>query len=170
MFRQLNHKYLTWEKEKSFSQLFCETPHEAEREPVPPCVRFQGFLHLSNGGRSRSRSLRHRCCHPGRGHHRHAGKLPSYICVLQVPLFCAVVDTYFCELSLSTVSITNVARVFVRPCRSRGLRTPSNIFIINLAVTDFLMCLTQAPVFFINSMHKRWIFGKKGNARLTTLS
>ncbi|XP_040031897.2 opsin 4b isoform X1 [Gasterosteus aculeatus] len=47
-------------------------------------------------------------------------------------------------------------------CRSRGLRTPSNIFIINLAVTDFLMCLTQAPVFFINSMHKRWIFGKKG--------
>ncbi|XP_037320222.2 melanopsin-A-like isoform X2 [Pungitius pungitius] len=47
-------------------------------------------------------------------------------------------------------------------CRSRSLRTPSNIFIINLAVTDFLMCLTQAPVFFINSMHKRWIFGKKG--------
>ncbi|KAF0025614.1 hypothetical protein F2P81_022495 [Scophthalmus maximus] len=47
-------------------------------------------------------------------------------------------------------------------CRSRGLRTPSNIFIINLAVTDFLMCFTQTPVFFITSMHKRWIFGKKG--------
>ncbi|KAE8284198.1 Melanopsin-A Mammalian-like melanopsin Melanopsin-M Opsin-4-A Opsin-4M [Larimichthys crocea] len=47
-------------------------------------------------------------------------------------------------------------------CRSRSLRTPSNIFIINLAVTDFLMCLTQTPTFFINSMHKRWIFGKKG--------
>ncbi|KAM9336245.1 melanopsin-A-like [Symphorus nematophorus] len=47
-------------------------------------------------------------------------------------------------------------------CRSRGLRTPSNIFIINLAVTDFLMCLTQTPIFFITSMHKRWIFGKKG--------
>ncbi|XP_034563210.1 melanopsin-A-like [Notolabrus celidotus] len=47
-------------------------------------------------------------------------------------------------------------------CRSRSLRTPSNIFIINLAVTDFLMCLTQTPVFFITSMHKRWIFGKKG--------
>uniref|UniRef100_A0A671YVU0 Opsin 4 n=1 Tax=Sparus aurata TaxID=8175 RepID=A0A671YVU0_SPAAU len=47
-------------------------------------------------------------------------------------------------------------------CRSRSLRTPSNIFIINLAVTDFLMCFTQTPIFFITSMHKRWIFGKKG--------
>ncbi|XP_068161284.1 melanopsin-A-like isoform X2 [Antennarius striatus] len=47
-------------------------------------------------------------------------------------------------------------------CRSRSLRTPSNIFIINLAVTDFFMCFTQTPTFFITSMHKRWIFGKKG--------
>ncbi|XP_061563602.1 melanopsin-A-like [Cololabis saira] len=47
-------------------------------------------------------------------------------------------------------------------CRSRSLRTPSNIFIINLAVTDFLMCFTQTPIFFITSMHKHWIFGKKG--------
>nr|BDG00820.1 mammalian-like melanopsin type 2 short isoform [Verasper moseri] len=47
-------------------------------------------------------------------------------------------------------------------CRSRSLRTPSNIFIINLAVTDFLMCFTQTPIFFLTSMHKRWIFGKKG--------
>ncbi|KAM9425195.1 melanopsin-A-like [Pholidichthys leucotaenia] len=47
-------------------------------------------------------------------------------------------------------------------CRSRSLRTPSNIFIINLAVADFLMCLTQTPIFFITSMHKHWIFGKKG--------
>ncbi|XP_077482094.1 melanopsin-A-like [Stigmatopora argus] len=47
-------------------------------------------------------------------------------------------------------------------CRSRSLRTPSNIFIINLAFTDFFMCLTQSPIFFITSMHKRWIFGKRG--------
>ncbi|XP_015242436.1 PREDICTED: melanopsin-A-like [Cyprinodon variegatus] len=46
--------------------------------------------------------------------------------------------------------------------RSRSLRTPSNIFIINLAITDFLMCATQSPIFFITSMHKHWIFGKKG--------
>lgn len=49
------------------------------------------------------------------------------------------------------------------PCRSRSLRTPANMFIINLAITDFLMCVTQTPTFFITSMNKRWIFGEKGN-------
>ncbi|XP_061666483.1 melanopsin-A-like isoform X3 [Syngnathoides biaculeatus] len=47
-------------------------------------------------------------------------------------------------------------------CRSRSLRTPSNVFIINLAAADFLMCATQAPVFFVSSMHKRWMFGRRG--------
>ncbi|KAF1375371.1 hypothetical protein PFLUV_G00219190 [Perca fluviatilis] len=36
------------------------------------------------------------------------------------------------------------------------------MFIINLAITDLLMCVTQTPIFFITSMHKRWIFGEKG--------
>ncbi|XP_015253985.1 PREDICTED: melanopsin-A-like [Cyprinodon variegatus] len=36
------------------------------------------------------------------------------------------------------------------------------MFIINLAVTDLLMCITQSPIFFTTSMHKRWIFGEKG--------
>ncbi|XP_010142035.1 PREDICTED: melanopsin-A-like [Buceros rhinoceros silvestris] len=47
-------------------------------------------------------------------------------------------------------------------CRSRSLQTPANILIINLAISDFLMSVTQAPVFFTNSLHKRWIFGEKG--------
>ncbi|XP_026771261.2 opsin 4b [Pangasianodon hypophthalmus] len=47
-------------------------------------------------------------------------------------------------------------------CKSRSLRTPANMFIINLAITDFLMCVTQTPIFFITSMHRRWIFGEKG--------
>uniref|UniRef100_A0A665UAY8 Opsin 4a (melanopsin) n=1 Tax=Echeneis naucrates TaxID=173247 RepID=A0A665UAY8_ECHNA len=45
---------------------------------------------------------------------------------------------------------------------SRCLRTPANMFIINLAITDFLMCVSQTPIFFITSMNKRWIFGEKG--------
>ncbi len=52
-------------------------------------------------------------------------------------------------------------------CRSRTLRTPANMFIINLALTDFLMCATQAPIFFTTSMHKRWIFGEKGTKKRT---
>ncbi|XP_033617640.1 melanopsin [Fukomys damarensis] len=47
-------------------------------------------------------------------------------------------------------------------CRSRGLQTPANMFIINLAVSDFLMCFTQAPVFFTSSLYKRWLFGEAG--------
>ncbi|XP_003466192.2 melanopsin [Cavia porcellus] len=47
-------------------------------------------------------------------------------------------------------------------CRSRGLRTPANMFIINLAVSDFLMSFTQAPVFFTSSLYKRWLFGEAG--------
>ncbi|XP_073452828.1 melanopsin isoform X1 [Aquarana catesbeiana] len=46
--------------------------------------------------------------------------------------------------------------------RSRSLRSPANMFIINLAISDFLMSITQAPVFFTTSLHKRWIFGEKG--------
>ncbi|KAM4636578.1 melanopsin [Discoglossus pictus] len=46
--------------------------------------------------------------------------------------------------------------------RSRSLRSPANMFIINLAITDFMMSVTQAPVFFATSLHKRWIFGEKG--------
>ncbi|KAK7902019.1 hypothetical protein WMY93_018788 [Mugilogobius chulae] len=45
--------------------------------------------------------------------------------------------------------------------RSRSLRTPANMFIINLAITDLLMCVTQTPIFFTTSMHKKWIFGEK---------
>ncbi|KAM4033043.1 melanopsin isoform 2-T2 [Anomaloglossus baeobatrachus] len=47
-------------------------------------------------------------------------------------------------------------------CRSRSLRSPANMFIINLAISDFCMSITQAPVFFATSLHKRWIFGEKG--------
>ncbi|KAG8520609.1 Melanopsin, partial [Galemys pyrenaicus] len=47
-------------------------------------------------------------------------------------------------------------------CRSRGLRTPANMFIINLAISDFLMSFTQAPVFFASSLYKQWLFGEAG--------
>ncbi|XP_048167910.1 melanopsin isoform X1 [Corvus hawaiiensis] len=52
--------------------------------------------------------------------------------------------------------------VFYAFCRSRSLQTPANILIINLAISDFLMSITQSPVFFTNSLYKHWIFGEKG--------
>ncbi|KAM9330503.1 melanopsin-B-like [Gastrophryne carolinensis] len=40
------------------------------------------------------------------------------------------------------------------------LRTAPNYFIMNLAVSDFLMSATQAPVCFINSFNRKWILGQ----------
>lgn len=45
-------------------------------------------------------------------------------------------------------------------CRSQTLRSPSNLLVVNLAAADFLMSLTQSPVFFVASLHRRWIFGE----------
>ncbi|NWR31317.1 OPN4 protein, partial [Tachuris rubrigastra] len=52
--------------------------------------------------------------------------------------------------------------VFYAFCRTRSLQTPANMLIINLAISDLLMSITQSPVFFTNSLYKRWIFGEKG--------
>ncbi|XP_043912525.1 melanopsin [Protopterus annectens] len=60
-----------------------------------------------------------------------------------------------------TGTLGNLLVIYVF-CRSRSLRSPANMFIINLAVSDFLMSVTQTPVFFVTSLHKRWIFGEKG--------
>ncbi|XP_018971640.1 melanopsin-like [Cyprinus carpio] len=46
-------------------------------------------------------------------------------------------------------------------CRSRTLRTAGNMFVVNLAVADFFMSLTQSPVFFAASLHRRWVFGER---------
>ncbi|XP_036451514.1 opsin 4xa [Colossoma macropomum] len=45
---------------------------------------------------------------------------------------------------------------------NKKLRTPPNYFIMNLAVSDFLMATTQSPIFFVNCMYKEWVFGEIG--------
>ncbi|KAM4730070.1 melanopsin-A-like [Anableps anableps] len=65
-------------------------------------------------------------------------------------------------LAIGVTGVVGNVLVIFAFSRSRSLRTPANMFIINLAVTDLLMCATQSPVFFTTSMHKRWIFGEKG--------
>ncbi|XP_003803060.1 melanopsin isoform X1 [Otolemur garnettii] len=61
----------------------------------------------------------------------------------------------FCRWLVGVSGITVVTQ-------SRGLRTPANMFVINLAVSDFLMSVTQAPVFFASSLYKQWLFGETG--------
>ncbi|KAL4641160.1 melanopsin [Arapaima gigas] len=98
------------------------------------------------------------------------GVWPSQVAMLQKVYPFPTVDVpdhahYTIGAVILTIGITGMIGNFLviyAFSRSRSLRTPSNMFIINLAIADFLMCITQTPCFFINSMHKRWLFGEKG--------
>ncbi|KAM9010018.1 melanopsin [Ara ararauna] len=97
-------------------------------------------------------------------------RAPTNMTVQDVPGVFPTVDVpdhahYTIGVVVLTVGITGTLGnflVFYVFCRSRSLQTPANIFIINLATSDFLMSITQSPIFFTNSLHKRWIFGEKG--------
>ncbi|NWU43400.1 OPN4 protein, partial [Hylia prasina] len=95
---------------------------------------------------------------------------PQKMTVQDVPRAFPTVDVpdhahYTIGIVILIVGITGTLGnflVFYAFCRSRSLRTPANIFIINLAISDFLMSITQSPVFFTSSLYKHWIFGEKG--------
>ncbi|XP_069569853.1 opsin 4xa [Brachyistius frenatus] len=68
----------------------------------------------------------------------------------------------FFVLVIGTLGVTgNVLVMWAFYCNKK-LRTPPNLFIMNLAVSDFLMAITQSPIFFVNSLYKGWIFGETG--------
>ncbi|XP_061589353.1 opsin 4xa [Cololabis saira] len=68
----------------------------------------------------------------------------------------------FFVLVIGTVGVTGNALVMYAFYCNKKLRTPPNFFIMNLAVSDFLMAITQSPIFFVNSLYKGWIFGETG--------
>ncbi|XP_028273632.1 opsin 4xa isoform X2 [Parambassis ranga] len=68
----------------------------------------------------------------------------------------------FFVLVIGAVGVTGNALVMYAFFCNKKLRTPPNFFIMNLAVSDFLMAITQSPIFFVNSLYKGWIFGETG--------
>ncbi|KAL7377101.1 hypothetical protein ABVT39_021756 [Epinephelus coioides] len=68
----------------------------------------------------------------------------------------------FFVLVIGTVGVTGNALVMYAFSCNKKLRTAPNFFIMNLAVSDFLMAITQSPIFFVNSLYKGWIFGETG--------
>nr|BAQ54947.1 opsin, long-wavelength sensitive type [Indolestes peregrinus] len=42
---------------------------------------------------------------------------------------------------------------------TKSLRTPSNLLVINLAVSDFLMMVVMCPFMLINCHYETWVFG-----------
>lgn len=44
---------------------------------------------------------------------------------------------------------------------TKSLRTPSNLLVVNLAFSDFLMMTTMAPPMVVNCYHETWVLGRK---------
>uniref|UniRef100_A0AAQ4RXB7 Opsin 4xb n=1 Tax=Gasterosteus aculeatus aculeatus TaxID=481459 RepID=A0AAQ4RXB7_GASAC len=63
---------------------------------------------------------------------------------------------------IGTLGITGNALVMLAVYSNKKLRNLPNYFIMNLAVSDFLMAFTQSPIFFINCLYKEWAFGETG--------
>ncbi|XP_030647323.1 opsin 4xb [Chanos chanos] len=68
----------------------------------------------------------------------------------------------FFILVIGALGVTGNALVMFAFYSNKKLRNLPNYFIVNLAVSDFLMAITQSPVFFINCLYKEWMFGELG--------
>lgn len=55
------------------------------------------------------------------------------------------------------VCLTNIVCI----CSAKSLRTPSNVFVINLALCDFLM-MSKTPIFIYNSFNHGYALGSAG--------
>ncbi|KAJ7327129.1 hypothetical protein JRQ81_016888 [Phrynocephalus forsythii] len=67
-----------------------------------------------------------------------------------------------CVLVIGCIGIAGNLLVLYAFYSNKRLRTPPNYFIMNLAASDFLMSATQAPICFLNSMHREWVLGVIG--------
>ncbi|CRK97767.1 CLUMA_CG011147, isoform A [Clunio marinus] len=43
--------------------------------------------------------------------------------------------------------------------KTKSLRTPSNLYVVNLAFSDFMIMFTMAPPMIINCYNETWVFG-----------
>lgn len=65
----------------------------------------------------------------------------------------------------SFVHFTGVISIIGNGCvvliftTTKTLRTPSNLFVVNLAFSDFMMMATNAPAMVVNCYHETWHFG-----------
>ncbi|ETN59673.1 rhodopsin [Anopheles darlingi] len=65
----------------------------------------------------------------------------------------------FAIFILGVVSIIGNGCVIYIFTNTKSLRTPSNLLVVNLAFSDFLMMFTMAPPMVINCWHETWSFG-----------
>ncbi|KAG7322591.1 hypothetical protein KOW79_013937 [Hemibagrus wyckioides] len=80
---------------------------------------------------------------------------------VDVPDHAHYIVAFFVAIIGAVGVIGNALVMYAFFCNKK-LRSPPNYFIVNLAVSDFLMAITQSPIFFVSSLYKEWVFGKTG--------
>ncbi|XP_065090229.1 opsin-1-like [Ochlerotatus camptorhynchus] len=60
---------------------------------------------------------------------------------------------------LALISVVGNGMVMYIFTNTRTLRTPSNLLVVNLAFSDFLMMFTMGPPMVINCYNETWVFG-----------
>nr|ANN11833.1 long wavelength sensitive opsin 2 [Chrysochroa saundersii tonkinensis]APY20581.1 long wavelength sensitive opsin 2 [Chrysochroa saundersii tonkinensis] len=60
---------------------------------------------------------------------------------------------------LGSISVFGNGMVVYIFSSTKSLRTPSNLLVVNLAFSDFLMMFTMSPPMVINCYHETWVLG-----------
>lgn len=75
------------------------------------------------------------------------------------PLWHSILGAWMVILGLiSTIGNGCVLLIFTT---TKSLRTPSNLFVVNLAFSDFLMMATMSPPMVVNCYYETWHFGPR---------
>lgn len=69
--------------------------------------------------------------------------------------------------SLSILGNGLVVYVFTT---TKALRTPSNLYVVNLAFSDFCMMFCMCPAMVVNCYHETWSFGEYTNWSTNSLA
>nr|QPZ55121.1 LWRh [Eumaeus atala] len=60
---------------------------------------------------------------------------------------------------IGIIATTGNAMVIYIFCTTKTLKTPSNLLVVNLALSDFLIITTMSPPVVVNTYYETWIFG-----------
>ncbi|XP_035533846.1 opsin-3-like [Morone saxatilis] len=64
--------------------------------------------------------------------------------------------------SILVFGFLNNLLVLVLFCRFRTLRTPVNMLLLNISVSDMLVCACGTTLSFASSLRMRWLYGRRG--------
>ncbi|XP_072542185.1 teleost multiple tissue opsin 2b [Salminus brasiliensis] len=63
---------------------------------------------------------------------------------------------------IMTFGFLNNFVVLVLFCKFKTLRTPVNMLLLNISVSDMLVCMCGTTLSFASSIHGRWLLGRQG--------